>query len=140
MGNCCNFRLFFSFDDGGRCGNWCGGIGQSSLVSNRFSEVDPALGQGIPFLTGMMGISSSGGGLSFRDLDVGCGTSANCPIANLYTVTCMDSAVGLTTGVCVLMVTTVGAGAVEVGVEGVGWVSTSPYTFFWLPWFLFFCL
>ena len=87
-----------------------GGIGQSILVSIRFSDVDPELGQGIPCLTGALG-TSSGGALSFRDLVGGCGTSANCPLANLYTVTGIDSAVDLTIGVCVLTVATVGTGA-----------------------------
>ena len=73
------------------------------------------------------------------DLVVGCGNLANCPMASLYIVTSIDSAVDLTIGVCVLTVTTRGAGAVEVWVEGVGWVSTSPCTFFWLSWFFFFC-
>ena len=40
-----------------------GGIGQSFLVSNRFSEADPVLGQGVPCLTGALGMSSSDGGL-----------------------------------------------------------------------------
>ena len=40
-----------------------GRIGQSFLVSNRFSN--PALGQGIPCLTGTLGMSSSGEGLEF---------------------------------------------------------------------------
>ena len=59
----------------------------------------------------------------FKGLVVGCGTSANCPMANLYTVTGVDSTVDLTIGVWVLTVATMGAGAVEVAVEGVGWVS-----------------
>ena len=107
-------------------GTGVGGIGQSFLVSNIFSYADPALGQGEPCLTWAMEMSSSGGGLtsSFRDLVVGCGTSANCSIANLYTVTGIDSALDLTIGVCVLTVATMGAGLVDVGVEGVGWVST----------------
>ena len=85
-----------------------------------------ALGQRVPYLTGALGMSSSGGELtlSFRDLIVGCGTSANCPIAILYIITSIDFAVDLTISVCVLTVATVGAGAVDVGVEGVGWVST----------------
>ena len=58
------------------------------------------------------------------DLVVGGGTLANCPMASLCIVTSIDSAVDLTIGVCVLTVATMGAGAVEVGVEGVGWVST----------------
>ena len=110
---------------------WGPGIGeisQSFLVSNRFSEADPALGQAVPCLSGTLRMSSSGGGLilSFRDLVVGCGTSANCPIANLYTITGTDSAVSLTFGVCVLTVATMGASVDEVWVEIVGWVST-PY-------------
>ena len=107
-------------------GTGVGGIGQSFLVSNRFFKAHPALGQGIPYLTGALQMSSSGGGLilSFGDLVVGCRTSANCPIANLCTITGIDSAVDLTIGVYVLTVAAIGAGAVEVGVEGVGWVST----------------
>ena len=38
-----------------------GGIGQYFLVSNKFSEDDPVLGQGMPCPTGELGISSSGG-------------------------------------------------------------------------------
>ena len=100
-----------------------GGISQSFLVSNRFSDANPALGQGAPCLTGALGISSSNGGLSFRDLFVVFGTSANCPMASLCSVISIDSAVDLTTGVCVLTVATMGVVAVEVEVEGVGWVS-----------------
>ena len=58
------------------------------------------------------------------DLVVGLGTLANCTMASLCIVTSIDSAVDLTIAVCVLTVTTMGAAAVEVGVEGVGWVST----------------
>ena len=101
-----------------------GGTGQSFLVSNRFSDAKPSLGQGVPCLTGALGISSSGGGLSLMDLVVGCGTSAKCPTASLCIVTSIDSAVDVTIGVCVLTVTTVGTGAVEVGVDGVGWMNT----------------
>ena len=94
------------------------------------------LGQGVPCLTGTLGISSSGRGLelwvegcpSFRGLAVRKGTSANCPVANLYTITSMDVAVDLVTGIWVEVVATMGAGAVEitgaVGVVGTGWVST----------------
>ena len=91
------------------------------MVSNRFSKAAPVLGQGVPCLTGALGMSFSGGGLEllFRDLVVGCGTSANCPMANLYTVTSINSAVDLTIGVWVLTVATMGVGAVEVVVEGV---------------------
>ena len=38
MGDCCNLGLFFCFDGGGWCGTGVGGIGQSFLVSNRFSN------------------------------------------------------------------------------------------------------
>ena len=117
-----------------------GRIGQSFLVSNRFSDADPELDQGVLHLGGALGISSSGGGLdpSFWGLVVGHGTSTNCPIAGLYTITSIDSAVDLTNGVWVLTVATVGAGAVEVGVEAVGWVGTSPCTFFWQTWSFFY--
>ena len=104
-------------------GTGVGGIGQSFLVWNQFSDADPALGQGVPCLTGALGISSSGGGLSFRDLVVGCGTSANCPMASLCIVTGIDSAVDLI-GVCVLTVTIMKVGAVKVGVESADWAST----------------
>ena len=87
-----------------------GGIDQSFLLSNRFSNDDPVLGQGVPFLTGALCIPSSGGRLdpSFWDLVGGHGTSANFPVANLYTITSKDSAADLTTGVWVLTVATVG--------------------------------
>ena len=39
-----------------------GGIGQSFLVSNRFSDVDPELAQGVLCLGGALDISSSCGG------------------------------------------------------------------------------
>ena len=41
-------------------GDGVGGISQSILVSNRFSDSDPVLGQGVPCLTGALGISSRG--------------------------------------------------------------------------------
>ena len=50
------------FTVGADVGTWVGGIGQFFLVSNRFSEVDPALGQGVLCLTGTLGMSSQGGG------------------------------------------------------------------------------
>ena len=65
---------------------------------------------------------------SFWGLAVGCGTSANCPVANLYTITGMDAVVDLVTGVWVEVGATVGVGAVEfTGAAGVlvtGWAST----------------
>ena len=101
------------------------GIDQSFLVSNKFSEADPALGQVVPCLTGALRMSSSGRGLKFWVIVGGHGTSLNFPVARLYTITGMDvAAVGLVTGMWVLTVTTVGAGVVGVGEEGVGWVST----------------
>ena len=53
-----------------------GGICQSFLVSNKFSEADPVLGQEVLCLGGALGISSSGGGLDFSlwGLVVGHGT------------------------------------------------------------------
>ena len=61
---------------------------------------------------------------SFWGLAVRYETSANFPVANLYTMTSMDSAVDLTT--CILMeaVVTAGVGAVGVGLVGMGWTST----------------
>ena len=107
MGDCCSFGLFFCFDGGGR-------------------YAKAVLGKRVPCLTGALEISSSGGGLSLVDLVVGCGTLANCPVASLCIVISIDCALDLTIGVCVLIVATVGVGAVEVGVEGVGWVNTLP--------------
>ena len=126
MGDGCNLGWIFCLHSGGRCGDWSRGIGQSFLVSNRFSDADPELGQGVLCLGGALGISSSGGGLdpSFWGLVAGHGISANCLIANLYTVTGIDSAVDLTNDVWMLTVATKGAGTVGVGVEGVGWMST----------------
>ena len=42
-----------------------GGIGQSFLNSNRFPDIDPALGHGVP---ARVGIFSSGGGLLLDEL------------------------------------------------------------------------
>ena len=113
-----------------------GGIGQSFLVSNKFSEADPVLSQGVPCLTGALGMSSNGGGLELWvrgctlswGLVVRQGTSANCPVANLYTITSMDVVVDFVTGVWLEVMATMGAGAVEftgaVGMVGTGWAST----------------
>ena len=108
MGDCCKFGLFFCFDGGLGLGTGVGGIDESFLVSNRFYDGKLVLGQGVPCLTGALGISSSCGGLSLMDLVVGCGTLANCHMASLCIVTGIDSAVDLTIDVCVLIVTTVG--------------------------------
>ena len=48
---------------GAGVGTRVGGIGQSFLVSNRFSDAKPSLGQGVPCPNGALGISSSGEGL-----------------------------------------------------------------------------
>ena len=66
----------------------------------------------------------------FWGLAVGYGTSTNFPVANVYTMTGMDSAVDLATGVWVEVVATVGVGAIEftgvvgVGLVGMDWAST----------------
>ena len=44
------------FTVGADVGVGVGGIGQSFLVSNKFLEADPVLGQGVPCLTGALGI------------------------------------------------------------------------------------
>ena len=62
--------------------------------------------------------------LSSWGLPVGCGTSARCPVANLYIVTSIDAAADLTTGVWVEAVATVGLGAVGIVVIGTGWART----------------
>ena len=60
---------------GAGVGTGVGRIGQSFLVSNNFSVADPALGKGVPCLTGALGMSSSGGGLEFCVRVDGHGTS-----------------------------------------------------------------
>ena len=141
MRDCCYLRWCFCFDGGGRCGDWSGGIGQSFLVLNKFSEVDPALGQGLLCLTGALSMSSSDGGLefwvrgcpSFWGLVVRQGTSANCPVANLYTIASME-VVDLITGVWVEIAATMEEGAVEfTGAVGVAATSrASTITFYFL--------
>ena len=97
MEDCCNLGWFFCFDSGVGVGTGAGGIGQSFLVLNKFSEADPVLGQGVLCLTEALAMSSSGRGLdpSFWCLVVRHETSTNCPVANLYTITCIDVAVDL---------------------------------------------
>ena len=117
---------------GAGVGTGVGGIIQSFLVSNRFSEADPVLGQGVPCLTGALGMSSSGGGLnpSFTGLVVRHRTSANCPGANVHTVTSIGVAVDLVTGIWVEVVATVRVEAAEftgvlgVVIIGTGWART----------------
>ena len=97
------------------------GIGQSFLVSNRFSEVDPVLGQRVPHLTGALGMSSKGGGFwaegcpPFWGLAVGLEASAHCPVACLSTVTGM--AVEVNSVVCIWV-------DVAAVVVGTGWSRT----------------
>ena len=50
------------FTVGTGVGTGVGRISQSFLVSNRFSEVDPALDHRVPSLTGALGMSFKGGG------------------------------------------------------------------------------
>ena len=83
MGDCCNFGCSSVLMVGPGVGTGVGGIGQSFLVSNRFSDAKPVLGQWVPCLTGTPGKSSSGGGLLLMDLAVGHGTLAKCPMASL---------------------------------------------------------
>ena len=73
------------------------------------------LGQGVLCVTGALGMSSNGGGLdpSFWSLVVRYWTSAICPVANLYTITSIDVAVDLVTGIWVEVVATVWVGAAE---------------------------
>ena len=49
---------------GADVGTGVGGIGQSFLISNKFSETDPVLGQGVLCLTEAQGMSSSDEGLN----------------------------------------------------------------------------
>ena len=97
-----------------------GGIGQSFLVSNRFSQVDPSLDQRVPCLMGALGMSSKGGGFwtegcpPFWGLAVGLGASANCPVARLCTVTSMVVVANLV--VCILVDVVAIVGEVVVGI------------------------
>ena len=146
MGYHCYLDGASVFTVGAGVGVGVGRIGQSFLISNRFPDADPVVGPEVSCQTGALDMSSSGGGLelcmegcpSFWDLAEGCGTSANCPLADLYTITSIDDAADFVTGVWVEAVATIGVGAVEVEVEGVDWVSASPCTFFWQALFFFF--
>ena len=68
---------------GAGVGTGVGGIGQSILVSNKFPETHPALGQGVPCLTGVWGISSSRGRLKPSFLVMVDETSLSFPLARL---------------------------------------------------------
>ena len=69
-----------------------GGIGQSFLNSNKFSDADPALGHGVP---AWVGISSSGGGLPAEEPPWG-GFPWNFPFSKLIIV------MGMVSGICVV--------------------------------------
>ena len=101
-------------------GNRVWGIGQSFLVSNKFSEADSALDQGVPYLSKALGMSSRSVGLEFYIRVDGHGTSLNFLVARLYTITGIDIAVDLVTGIWVDVVATVGAGVVEFSWSGCG--------------------
>ena len=59
FGDCCYLGRCFCLHGRADVGTGVGGIGQSFLVSNRFSEVDPPLGQGVPCLTRTLGRAAS---------------------------------------------------------------------------------
>ena len=81
-------------------GTGVGGIDQSFLVSNKFSSTDPTFGQGVPCLTGALGMSSSGGGLEFWVIVGRYGVCLNFPVARLCTIMGTDvTTVELVTGV-----------------------------------------
>ena len=63
MGDCCYLGWGFCLIVGAGAGAGVGRICQSFLVSKRFSEAGPVLGQGVPCLTRALGMSFSGGGL-----------------------------------------------------------------------------
>ena len=117
---------------GADVGTGVGGIGQSFLISNKFSKTDPALGQGVPCLNGTWGMSSSGGWLGPSFWVV-------VPVARLYTVIGIDSVSDLVTDIWVLTVLTVEAGAVEAEVEDTCWVSTLTLYPLLVIMVLFFC-
>ena len=96
-----------------------GGIGQSFLVSNRLSKVDPALGQEVPCLTGALGMSSKGGGFWTDNMMLEQEASENWPVASLCTVTGMAIVANLVVCIWVDVVM-----VVRVVVEGTGWFRT----------------
>ena len=88
MGLCLNF--------------YCGGIGQSFLDSNKFSDFDPVLGHGVPALAG---IFSSGGGLLSAEEPPWGGFSWNFPFAKFITV------IGIVVGICMVTLSALGMGS-----------------------------
>ena len=76
------------FTVGAGVGAGVGGIGQLFLVSNKFSEADPVLGQGVPCLTGALGISSSGGGLGVLGWGMSFVLGLGCWVRNFHRLSC----------------------------------------------------
>ena len=79
-----------------------GGIGQSFLDSNKFSDVDPVSAHGVPALAWIF--SSGGGLLSAEELPWG-QFSWNFPFAKFIIV------IGIVTGICVVMLSVLGVDA-----------------------------
>ena len=124
-GDCYYLEWCFCFHGRVDVGTGLGGIGQSFLVSNRFSEVDPTLDQGVSCLTRALGMSSKGegfwteGGPWFWGLALWLEASANCHVASLCTVTGMAIVVNPVVCVWVDVVAIIGAVVV-----GMGWFRT----------------
>ena len=89
--------LWLNLYCGGGCR--CGGIGQYFLDSNKFSDVDPAPGHGVP---AQVGISSSGGGLLSVDEPLLGGFPWNSPFAKFIIV------MGMVSGICMVMLLALG--------------------------------
>ena len=79
-----------------------GGIGQSFLDLNKFSDVDPVLGHGVPTLAG---IFSSGGGLLSAEEPPWGGFSQSFPFAKFIIV------IGMVTGICMVTLSALGVSA-----------------------------
>ena len=77
------------------------GIGQSLLALNKFSDVDPVLGHGLPALAG---IFSSGGGLLSVEEPPWSGFSWKFPFAKFITV------IDIVMGICVVTLSALGVG------------------------------
>ena len=140
-GDCCYLGWCFCLHGGSDVGTGAGGIGKSFWVSNRFSEVDCALGQRVPSLTGAFGMSSKWGGFwtevcpLFWGLAIGLEASTNCPVASLCIVTGMPGAANPVVCIWVDVVAVV----VAVIVVGVGCLGLLLYILSWLLLSFFFC-
>ena len=82
-----------------------GGIGQSFLDLNRFSDVDPVSGHGVPALAG---IFSSGGGLLSAEEPPWGGFSWNFPFAKFIIV------IGVVMDICMVTLSALGWALVQV--------------------------